>query len=82
MSNNLKKQALANDLEEAFKNYLGTDSFPTDEWAAVARDFAEVIATSGDINSWNETDLNVATARDLVADIGRLTLRLSQLVGL
>lgn len=79
---NLKKQALTRDLEDAFKNYLGTDSLPTDEWSAVARDIAEVVHTSGDIHAMNESDMNVATARDLVADIGRLVVRLSQLVGL
>lgn len=82
MGNNLKKQALANDIEEAFKNYLGTDSLPTDEWAAVARDLAEVVNTTGYIHAYNEGDLSVATTRDLVADIGRLVVRLSQLVGL
>ncbi len=82
MGNNLKKQALARDIEDAFKNYLGTDSLPTDEWSAVARDIAEVINTTGDVHPMNESDLNVATTRDLVADIGRLVVRLSQLVGL
>lgn len=79
----LKRLALARDIETAFKNHLGTDSFPTAEWPAVALAFAKVVMAT-DVNPDNNDDTGELTGhvQDLVRDMGQLTVALSDLVGL
>lgn len=48
MSLNYKTLALARDLEQAFKNHLNVDSFPTMEWPRVALELAKTIEATGD----------------------------------
>lgn len=47
-----REQFLAKDVEVALKTYLGTDSFPSDQWPALARAFADVVGCTGEIGSY------------------------------
>ena len=83
-SHDLKRLALARDIEDAFKNYLGTDSFPTEEWPAVALALADVIV--GTFDAYRADGYLSAGAAELVKEHGhrlaRLEAALADLVGI
>lgn len=82
MSLNLKKLALARDIEQAFKNFLNTDSFPTAEWPAMALAVADVVIATGLIHWDTERTEYTALATELVQKIAKLNAATADLVGL
>lgn len=82
MAPNLKKLALARDIEQAFKNYLNTDSFPTAEWPALALAIADVVVQTGEIHSQQEGVTNMVEAEALVRKLAHLDNCLADLLGL
>ena len=84
MSNvDLKRLALARDIEDAFKNYLGTDSFPTEEWPAVALAIADVIVGTQGVDSFDNSANEIGrNAVELVRRMARLDNAIADLMGL
>lgn len=78
----LKRLALARDIEEALKNYVGTDSFPTEEWPAIALAFADVIVQTGRLQAAEEPSLVMEEARSLVQKMADFDEKVADLVGL
>lgn len=76
MTTNFKTLALAREIEDAFKNHLGTDSFPTAEWPRVALALAHVIERTGLPLEDNES------VRGLMRSVAELNIALADLVGL
>lgn len=83
MSLNLKKLALAREIEDALKNYLGTDSFPTEEWPALALAIADVVVHTGYVDGLAAPAPVVAEhAAELVRKLARLNETVADIVGL
>lgn len=79
----LKRLALARDIETAFKNHLGTDSFPTAEWPAVALAFADTVMKTDiyDFNRDGGYDVR-EHAQDFVRALAKLQVALADLMDL
>ena len=54
MSHAQRVTALQSGVELALKDYLGTDSFPSEEWPAVARAFAELVDATTPVASGHD----------------------------
>lgn len=78
----LKRLALARDIETAFKNHMGTDSFPTAEWPAVALAFADVVMKT-DVRPEYADGLEVLeNAQEFMRARAKLDAALADLMGL
>lgn len=71
----LKRLALATDVETALKNYMNTDSFPTAEWGDVALAFANLVVQTGRVDTADE-------AQELVKKLALFNDKIAALVGL
>lgn len=63
-----RRLALATGFEDALKAYMGTDSFPTEEWPALARAFADLVVSTEPVSfAFDRTD-RVLTALYVLMD--------------
>lgn len=84
MTTNFKTLALARDIETAFKNHLGTDSFPTVEWPRVALALAHVIEQTGRVEHEPNgmVKMDSEEVRRLIEKLSELNRAVAELVGL
>lgn len=79
MSTNYKTLALARDIEQAFKNHLNAESFPTSEWPRVALALAHAVEAT---EFENTDEPQLMRVQLLVRRLAELNTAISDLVGL
>lgn len=78
-----RTEQLRDDVELALKRYLGTDSFPTDQWPNVASNFAELIESTGRIgmaSGYEDPDARTDAIQHFLAASGCFSLAIHDIV--